>query len=54
VLRYLKGIVEYGMRYLGDGEMKLQGYSDLDREGSATYRKSTSGCSFSLGSMKIS
>jgi hypothetical protein len=54
VLRYLRGIVEYGLRYLGDGEVKLQGYSDSDWVGSATDRKSTSGCCFSLGSMMIS
>jgi hypothetical protein len=52
--RYLRGTVEYGLRYLGDGEVKLQGYSDSDWAGSATDRKSTSGCCFSLGSMMIS
>jgi hypothetical protein len=25
VLRYLRGTMEYGLRYLGDGEVKLQG-----------------------------
>ena len=29
VLIYLKGIVEYGMRYLGDGEVKLQEYIEI-------------------------
>jgi hypothetical protein len=54
VLRYLKGTVEYGLSYLGDGEVKLQGYIDLDWEGNAPDRKSTSGCCFSLGSTMIS
>jgi hypothetical protein len=54
VLRYLRGTVEYGLRYLGDGEVKLQGYTDSDWAGSATDRKSTSGCCFSLGSTMIS
>jgi hypothetical protein len=30
VLMYLRGIMEYGPRYLGDGEVKLQGYSNFD------------------------
>jgi hypothetical protein len=30
VLRYLRGMMEYGLRYLRDGEVKMQGYSDLD------------------------
>jgi hypothetical protein len=54
VLRYLRGIVEYGLRYLGDGEVKLQGYTNLDWAGNAADRKSTSGCRFSLGSTMIS
>jgi hypothetical protein len=45
--------MEYGLRYLGGGEVKL-GYSDLDWAGSATDRKSTLGCCFSLGSMMVS
>jgi hypothetical protein len=54
VLKYLRGIVEYGLRYLGDGEVKLQGYSDLDWAGSAIDRKSTSRCCFNLGSTMVS
>jgi hypothetical protein len=49
VLRYLRGTMEYGLRYLGNGKVKLQGYIDLDWVGSATDRKSTRGCWFSLG-----
>jgi hypothetical protein len=28
VLKYLRGTVEYGLKYVGDGEVKLQGYSN--------------------------
>ena len=54
VLRYLKGTVEYGLRYTSDHEMSLVGYTDADWAGSVTDRKSTSGCCFSLGSAVIS
>jgi hypothetical protein len=54
MLRYLRGIVEYGLRYLGNGEVKLQEYSNSDWVGSATDRKSTSRCCFRLGSMMMS
>jgi hypothetical protein len=53
VLRYLRGTMEYGLRYLGD-EVKLQGYIDSDWASSVVDRKSTLGCFFSLGSMMIS
>jgi hypothetical protein len=54
VLRYLRGTVEYGLRYIwGDG-VKLVGYSDVDWASSAIDRKSTSSCCFSLGSGAIS
>jgi hypothetical protein len=54
VLRYLRGTMEYCLRYLGGGEVKLQGYSDLDWESGVVDRKSTLGCFFSLGSMMVS
>jgi hypothetical protein len=54
VLRYLRGIVEYGLSYLGDGEGKMQGYSNSNWAGNATDRKTTLGCCFSLGSMMLS
>ena len=53
-LKYLRGIVEYGLRYIGDGEVKLHGCTNLDWPGSASERKSTLGCFFNLGSMIIS
>jgi hypothetical protein len=54
VLRYLKGTVDYGLRYVSDREIRLQGYADSDWAGSVADRKSTSGCCFSLGSTMIS
>jgi hypothetical protein len=54
VLRYMHGTVGYGLRYVSDGEVKLQGYTDSDWAGSAMDRKSTSRCCFSLGLGMIS
>jgi hypothetical protein len=54
VLRYLKGTVDYGLRYDVDCEIRLHGYTDSDWVGSVADRKSTSGCCFSLGSGMIS
>jgi hypothetical protein len=53
VLRYLDGTVGYGLRYVSDGEVKLQDYTDFGWAGRAVDRKSTSGCCFSLGSGMI-
>ena len=53
-VRYLKGIVEYGLKYDMNQNIKLEGYVDSDWEGSGIDRKSTSGCCFSLGSSMIS
>ena len=50
VMRYLKGTVDYGLRFAGDQEFRLFGYSDSDWAGSVSDRKSTSGGCFSLGS----
>ena len=49
ILRYLKGAIDYGLRYAGDCEFGLIGYTDSDWTGSVTDWKSTSGCRFSLG-----
>jgi hypothetical protein len=54
VMRYLKGTIEYGIKYDADCEFILQGYSNSDWASSVTDRKSTSGCCFSLGSCMIS
>ena len=54
VMRYLKGTLDYGLRYASDGEIRLQGFIDSDWAGSAEDRKSTSKCCCSLGSYMIS
>jgi hypothetical protein len=54
VLRYLHGIVGYGLKYVLGDEVKLQGYIDFDWAGSAVDRLSTSRCYFNLGSITIS
>ena len=42
VMRYLKGTLDYGLRYKIDNEFKLCGYTNSDWEGSVEDRKSTS------------
>jgi hypothetical protein len=49
VMRYLKGMLDYGLCYTGDNEFRLYGYIDSDWAGSTSDKKSTSGCCFSLG-----
>jgi hypothetical protein len=47
VLRYLRGTMEYGLRYLVGYGVKLQGYKNLDWAESEVDRNITSWCSFS-------
>jgi hypothetical protein len=54
ILRYLCGTLNYGLRYVSNSDVQLQGYTDSDWAGSASDRKSTSGVCFSLGSAMIS
>jgi hypothetical protein len=54
VLRYLKGTIDYRLRYVLDREISLQGYTDSDWAGSVTDRKCTSECCFYLGSTMTS
>jgi hypothetical protein len=51
ILRYLKGTVGYGCRYIKGGEMQpmLLGYSDSDYAGDVEDRKSTSSAVYFLG-----
>jgi hypothetical protein len=50
MMRYLKGTLDYGLYYTGDHDFRLYSYTDSDWAGSASDRKSTLGCCFSLGS----
>jgi hypothetical protein len=53
VLRYLKGTNDYGLRYVSDRGIRLEGYADSDWVDSVVDQKSTSGCYVSLGSAMI-
>ena len=48
ILRYLRGIIDYGIKYKSDQRINLEGYVDLDWVGSSIDRKSTSECFFSM------
>ena len=54
ILRYLKGTIDYGLKYDANQKINLEVYVDSDWTGSAIERKSTSGCCFSMGSGVIS
>jgi hypothetical protein len=55
VLRYLRGMVEYGLSYIQRDGVKLTGFTNADWAGNTTVdRKSTTGCCFSLGSRVVS
>ena len=43
ILRYLKGKVDYGLKYEANQNINLEGYVDLDWAGNAIDRKITSG-----------
>ena len=48
ILRYLKGTVDYGLKYEVNQKINLEGYVDSD------CKQCTSGCCFSMGSYVIS
>ena len=54
VVRYLKGTVDYGLKYDANQKINLEGYVDSYWAGSAIDKKSTSECCFSMGSGVIS
>ena len=54
ILRYLRGTIDYGLKYEANQKIKLEGYVNSNWAGSAIDRKSTSGCCFSIGSGVIS
>lgn len=51
MLGYLYSTIGYQLQYLDGDGVRLQGYSDSDRASIDIDRKSTFGCSFSLGSV---
>jgi hypothetical protein len=53
VMRYLKGTIDYGLRYDLYCEIRLQRFTDLDWDDSVADQKSTSVCFFSMGSTMI-
>jgi hypothetical protein len=54
VMRYLKGMLDYGLCYTRDCDFGLYGYIDSDWAGRASYKKNTLGCCLSLGSAMTS
>ncbi|OIT28784.1 retrovirus-related pol polyprotein from transposon tnt 1-94, partial [Nicotiana attenuata] len=54
VVRYIKGTINYGVKFHRSRNMELFGYSDSDWGGSLDDMKSTSGYCFSLGSRMFS
>ena len=53
-VRYLKGTVDYRIKYEVNQKINMEGYEDSYWAGSAIDRKSTSRCYFSMGSGVIS
>jgi len=54
ILRYVHGIVEYGLRYTRGDDIRLCGFKDADWVGSSVERKCTSGYCFNVGSRMVS
>ena len=54
ILRYIKGTLNYGLKFTYSDKFVLQGYSDADWAGEVETRKSTSGYVFLLGNCCVS
>ena len=54
VLRYVKGTLDYGLRFVNSDTFELSGYSDSDWAGCVESRKSTSGFVFQVGKCCVS
>ena len=54
ILRYLQGILHYGVFYSSSTIVSLSGYTDSDWAGDSSDRQSTAGYVFQLGSGPIS
>ena len=53
-VRYLKGTIDYGLKYEVNQKINLKGYEDSYWVGSAIDSKSTSRCYFNMGSSVMS
>jgi hypothetical protein len=53
VLRYLKGTLDYGIKYTNASDVELTGYSDSDWAGNPDDRRSTTGYVFGIGFFSI-
>ncbi len=49
VLRYLKGTIDFGVKYTDKFDVELAGYSDFDWTGNLSDRKSTTCYAFKIG-----
>ena len=54
ILRYLKGAIDYGLKYNVNQKINLEGYVDSDWACNAIDRKNTSTCCFRMGSGVVS
>jgi hypothetical protein len=54
VLRYLKGTLDYGIKYTNASDVELTGYSDSDCVGNPDDQRSTTGYAFGIGSEVVS
>jgi hypothetical protein len=54
VLGYLKGTLDYGIKYTDASDVELIGYSYSNWAGNLDDRRSTTGCVFSIGSGVVS
>ena len=54
VLRYLKGTLDYGIKYTNASDVELTDYSDSDWAGNPDDQRSTTGYAFGIGSGVVS
>ena len=54
VLRYLKGTIDYGIKYIDSFDVELTSYSNSDQVGNSDDERSTIGCAFSIRSRIVS
>ena len=54
VLEYIKGTLDYGIKYIDAYVVELTGYSDSNWDGNPDDRRSTTGYAFSIGSGIVS